>query len=141
MRACACACVHALARASVCATTWVCMTLHMGVYDVAQGIRVCNMLEGGSTPLHTPAELQEMGFSVITYPLSALYAATRSLINVYGTLAKQVVTLISTCTAMSIPHQPVLPCLINVYGTMAKQVVMVGAPRTALRLCERDVEF
>ncbi len=54
-----------------------------------QGLRVCNMLEGGVTPLHTPAELQAMGFHLVVHPLSGLYAATRSLLNVYGTLLSE----------------------------------------------------
>ncbi|GIL74975.1 hypothetical protein Vretifemale_4819 [Volvox reticuliferus] len=52
-----------------------------------KGLRVCNMLEGGLTPLHTPTELAEMGFHLVVYPLAALYAATRALINAYETLA------------------------------------------------------
>ena len=42
-----------------------------------QGIRVCNMLEGGFTPLHTTKELEGMGYSLVLYPLAGLYAATR----------------------------------------------------------------
>jgi methylisocitrate lyase len=34
-----------------------------------------NMIEGGKTPLLTPKELQEIGYSVVAYPLSTLYAA------------------------------------------------------------------
>jgi hypothetical protein len=30
-----------------------------------QGLRVCNMLEGGVTPLHTPEELKAMGFHLV----------------------------------------------------------------------------
>lgn len=55
-----------------------------------QGLRVCNMLEGGVTPLHTPAELKSMGFHIALYPLSGLYAATRAMLNVYGSLANKV---------------------------------------------------
>jgi len=36
---------------------------------------MANMIEGGKTPTLTPAELQEIGFSVVVYPLAALYAA------------------------------------------------------------------
>ncbi|GLC37057.1 hypothetical protein PLESTM_000536000 [Pleodorina starrii] len=54
-----------------------------------KGLRVCNMLEGGVTPLHTPAELAAMGFHLVVYPLAGLYAATRALLNVYGTLAEK----------------------------------------------------
>jgi len=54
-----------------------------------KGLRVCNMLEGGVTPIHTPEELKAMGFNIVVYPLSGLYAATRALANVYGTLASK----------------------------------------------------
>ncbi|CAL9083109.1 unnamed protein product, partial [Musa acuminata var. zebrina] len=46
------------------------------------GYRVCNMIEGGITPLHTPQELQEMGFHLIVHPLTTLYASTRGLIDI-----------------------------------------------------------
>ncbi|EFJ40546.1 hypothetical protein VOLCADRAFT_84447 [Volvox carteri f. nagariensis] len=52
-----------------------------------KGLRVCNMLEGGVTPLHTRDELSAMGFHLVVYPLAGLYAATRALLDVYGTLA------------------------------------------------------
>ncbi|GFR40614.1 hypothetical protein Agub_g1195 [Astrephomene gubernaculifera] len=54
-----------------------------------KGLRVCNMLEGGVTPLRTPEELAAMGFHLVVYPLAGLYAATRALLNVYGTLAEK----------------------------------------------------
>jgi methylisocitrate lyase len=34
-----------------------------------------NMIEGGKTPILTPKELQEIGYSIVTFPLSTLYAA------------------------------------------------------------------
>lgn len=39
--------------------------------------QVTSMLEGGMTPLLTPAEAQDLGFHMLTYPLSGLYAATK----------------------------------------------------------------
>lgn len=51
------------------------------------GMRVANMVEGGVTPICSTAQLQEMGFHVVCYPLSSLYAATRALVEVYGGLA------------------------------------------------------
>lgn len=42
-----------------------------------KGLRVVGMLEGGMTPLLTPAEAKDLGFHIITYPLSAPYAALR----------------------------------------------------------------
>ncbi|GLJ55532.1 hypothetical protein SUGI_1192700 [Cryptomeria japonica] len=47
-----------------------------------KGYRVCNMLEGGVTPLHTPEELKEMGFHLIVHPLTTLYASARALIDI-----------------------------------------------------------
>lgn len=47
-----------------------------------KGYRVCNMLEGGVTPLHTPLELKEMGFHLIVHPLTTLYAAARSITDI-----------------------------------------------------------
>jgi 2,3-dimethylmalate lyase len=37
---------------------------------------MANMVEGGKTPILTAKELQEIGYSIVTFPLSALYAAT-----------------------------------------------------------------
>jgi methylisocitrate lyase len=36
---------------------------------------LANMVEGGKTPLLTAKELEEIGYSVVSYPLSTLYAA------------------------------------------------------------------
>lgn len=51
------------------------------------GLRVANMVEGGVTPICSTAQLQDMGFHLVCYPLSSLYAATRTLVDVYGGLA------------------------------------------------------
>lgn len=45
------------------------------------GLRICNMIEGGITPLHTPKEMEAMGFHVVESPLTALYASARALID------------------------------------------------------------
>ncbi|KAK9270878.1 hypothetical protein L1049_026464 [Liquidambar formosana] len=50
------------------------------------GYRVCNMLEGGVTPLHTPEELKAMVFHLIVHPLTTIYASTRAIIDVLKTL-------------------------------------------------------
>jgi len=34
-----------------------------------------NMVEGGKTPILTAKELQEIGYCIVTFPLSTLYAA------------------------------------------------------------------
>ncbi|KAG1331199.1 carboxyvinyl-carboxyphosphonate phosphorylmutase, chloroplastic [Cocos nucifera] len=51
-----------------------------------KGYRVCNMLEGGVTPLHTPQELKAIGFHLIVHPLTTLYASARSLIDILKVL-------------------------------------------------------
>jgi 2-methylisocitrate lyase-like PEP mutase family enzyme len=39
-----------------------------------------NMLEGGGkTPILTPAELEEIGFSLVVYPLSLIGVAMRAM--------------------------------------------------------------
>ncbi len=50
------------------------------------GPKVANMLEGGMTPLLSPAQLHELGFDVIVYPLSALMASARAVRDVYRAL-------------------------------------------------------
>jgi len=47
---------------------------------------VANMVETGRTPLLTPAELSELGFSLIVSPLSGLFAAVRALEDAYERL-------------------------------------------------------
>jgi 2-methylisocitrate lyase-like PEP mutase family enzyme len=49
-------------------------------------IRVANMVEGGKTPLRTPAELHDLGFDLIVSPLTGLLAATRQMAAAYGRL-------------------------------------------------------
>lgn len=51
-----------------------------------KGYRVCNMIEGGVTPLHTPEELKAMGFHLIVHPLTTLYASARAMLDVLKTL-------------------------------------------------------
>ena len=51
-----------------------------------RGYRVCNMLEGGTTPLHTRQELMEMGFHLIKCPLTTVYATARALVDILKTL-------------------------------------------------------
>jgi len=38
-----------------------------------------NMIEGGKTPLLTAAELQEIGFTMVVYPLSGLFSAAKAI--------------------------------------------------------------
>lgn len=48
---------------------------------VAPGVpKMANMLEGGgSTPICTPEELQDMGFSIVAYPLSLLAVSVKAM--------------------------------------------------------------
>lgn len=44
---------------------------------LCQGLRVCNMIEGGITPLHSYEELKAMGFQIIIHPMSSIFAVTK----------------------------------------------------------------
>jgi methylisocitrate lyase len=48
--------------------------------------RVANMIEGGRTPLLTPAELHDLGYDLIVTPLSALFAATKAMQAAFAAL-------------------------------------------------------
>ncbi|MEX2157999.1 MAG: oxaloacetate decarboxylase [Dehalococcoidia bacterium] len=58
--------------------------------DVARAIPdaplFANMIEGGKTPLLSSAELQELGYKMVVYPLSALFAATHAVEETYRAL-------------------------------------------------------
>jgi methylisocitrate lyase len=53
------------------------------------GPLVANMLERGVTPLMGPAELKELGFDLIVWPLAPLYSVAKSLSLVYSTLRQE----------------------------------------------------
>ncbi len=57
------------------------------------GPLVANMIERGITPLMGPEELKELGFELIVWPLSPLYASARALQEIYTTLHAQGTTL------------------------------------------------
>ncbi|PSS19469.1 Carboxyvinyl-carboxyphosphonate phosphorylmutase [Actinidia chinensis var. chinensis] len=50
------------------------------------GLKACTMLEGGITPLHAPEELKEMGFHLVVYPFTSIYASARGMIDMLKTL-------------------------------------------------------
>jgi methylisocitrate lyase len=50
------------------------------------------MLEGGRTPLLPTARLAEMGFQLVVYPLSGLFAAARALEGIYAKLLADATT-------------------------------------------------
>ena len=45
-----------------------------------------NMIEGGKTPLLSSAELRELGYKLVVYPLSALFSAAKAVEDTYRTL-------------------------------------------------------
>jgi 2-methylisocitrate lyase-like PEP mutase family enzyme len=47
------------------------------------------MLERGVTPLMEPAELKELGFQMIVWPLAPLYSVAKTLAETYGTLRRE----------------------------------------------------
>jgi 2-methylisocitrate lyase-like PEP mutase family enzyme len=55
-------------------------------HAVPDAVRVANMIEAGKTPLLTPAELHDLGYDLIVSPLTGLFAATKAMIDAYGTL-------------------------------------------------------
>ena len=54
---------------------------------------VANMLEGGKTPVLPKQQLAEMGFQLILYPLTALFAAARAIGSFYEKLRAEGTTL------------------------------------------------
>ena len=48
-----------------------------------------NMVEGGKTPFLPADELEAMGFDIVVYPLSGLFAATRAMQDAYEGLAAE----------------------------------------------------
>jgi 2-methylisocitrate lyase-like PEP mutase family enzyme len=52
-------------------------------------MRVANMVEGGRTPLLTPAELHDLGYDLIVTPLTALLGATRAIREAFAILARE----------------------------------------------------
>lgn len=54
---------------------------------------VANMLEGGKTPVLPKQQLAEMGFQLILYPLTALFAAARAIGDFYRKLRADGTTL------------------------------------------------
>ena len=49
---------------------------------------VANMIEGGATPLSSAQTLSKMGFNIVLYPLSVLYANTFATMNILQELKK-----------------------------------------------------
>lgn len=51
-------------------------------------VLLANMIEGGKTPILTPDQLKSLGFKVVFWPCTALYAVLKTLEKVYGELQK-----------------------------------------------------
>jgi len=51
-----------------------------------KGIKIANMIEGGKTPLHTPAEFKEMGFSLVKHPLTSTFTTAHALLKIMNIL-------------------------------------------------------
>jgi len=49
---------------------------------------LANMVEGGKTPLRTAKELEDMGYSVAVFPVSAIYTAAKSVWNLLKLLSE-----------------------------------------------------
>jgi 2,3-dimethylmalate lyase len=48
-----------------------------------------NVVEGGTTPVHTKSELEAMGFKIAIHPATAFLAMGQAMTQVYGTLLKE----------------------------------------------------
>lgn len=57
--------------------------------EVEGVVRVANMIEGGRTPLLSPAELHDVGYDLIVTPLSAILSAAKALQNTFAQLKEQ----------------------------------------------------
>ena len=51
-----------------------------------------NMIEGGKTPLLSSAELEELGYAMVVYPLAALFSAARAVADTYRALFEEKTT-------------------------------------------------
>lgn len=58
------------------------------ICEHTKGYRAISLSEQGITPLHTFAQLKEMGFHLTFNPMSGIFATAAALENVYGALAE-----------------------------------------------------
>nr|VFK24466.1 MAG: 2-Methylisocitrate lyase, PEP mutase family [Candidatus Kentron sp. MB]VFK30710.1 MAG: 2-Methylisocitrate lyase, PEP mutase family [Candidatus Kentron sp. MB]VFK75339.1 MAG: 2-Methylisocitrate lyase, PEP mutase family [Candidatus Kentron sp. MB] len=70
----------------------------------APGPNVANMIEGGKTPVLERAELADLGFHLILYPLAGLFAAARTLEEMYRKLHTEGTTRDEGDRLMSFPE-------------------------------------
>ena len=63
-----------------------------------------NMIEGGKTPLLSSAELQELGYKMVVYPLSALFSAAKAAEETYRALFEEKTTAARQEAMVSLPQ-------------------------------------
>ena len=51
-----------------------------------------NMIEGGKTPLLSSAELQELGYGMVVFPLAALFSAAKAIAETFRALHEEKTT-------------------------------------------------
>jgi methylisocitrate lyase len=99
------------------------------------------MVEGGKTPLLTYQELQDLGYKMVVFPLSALMAAAKTITAVYDELFRTKTTagvidrLVSFHEFEEIVGVPELRALEERYGVAeatanSKEQTAKGAQRT-----------
>ncbi len=52
-----------------------------------------NLIEGGKTPIFSFKEIEDMGYKILAYPLTALYSATKAMITVLKSLKENGLSL------------------------------------------------
>ncbi len=87
-----------------------------------RGPRVANMIEGGKTPLHTPEELQALGFELVVHPLTPLFAASRAMLDALGALRRSGTTRDDLSRLATFAEFNELVDLESVYATEARFV-------------------
>ena len=56
------------------------------ICDEVPGLSMANMLEGGDTPILSQAELRDMGFNLVAYPLTLLSSVMRQIVDTLDAL-------------------------------------------------------
>ena len=81
------------------------------------GPLMANMVEGGKTPILGRAELAELGFEYVVYPLTGLLAAARALERAFEDLVKSGTSADETRTKMGFDEFTALVGLDETYAT------------------------
>ena len=61
------------------------------ICEEAPGLLMANMLEGGKTPILPQAELRDMGFNLVAYPLTLLSAMMAQMVDILNALKQDTV--------------------------------------------------